>query len=125
MTSGEQLRDYSYVDDQIRAMLLAATRPLPRIAPVYNIGSGRPIRVRALLEAIARAVAPESIARIDFGARGARAGDPPEMYADVSAAARELEFTPRVSLEEGLRRTVAAYRGVEEAHPADGRRGPR
>jgi nucleoside-diphosphate-sugar epimerase len=47
------------------------------------------------------------------------------MYADVPAAARELEFTPRVSLEEGLRRTVAAYRAVEEAHPADGRRGPR
>jgi nucleoside-diphosphate-sugar epimerase len=112
VTAGEQLRDYSYVDDHVRAMILAATQPLARAGSVYNIGSGRAVRVRALLEAVATAVGPASIEQIEFGARPYRVGDPPEMYADVSAAERELGFTARVSLEEGLRRTVAAYRAV-------------
>jgi UDP-glucose 4-epimerase len=120
VTSGTQLRDYSYVGDHVRAMMLAATQPLVRTGLAYNIGSGRAVRVRALLEAVASAVAPESIALIEFGARPDRANDPPEMYADVSAAARDLGFTASVSLEEGLRRTVSAYRGAEQPRPASG-----
>ena len=97
------------------------TRPLVRNGSVYNIGSGRAVRVRALLQAIAKAVSPESIDRIEFGARPYRADNPPEMYADRSAAERDLGFSATVPLEEGLRRTVAAYRAVENARPAAGR----
>src|SRR5207249_3228502 len=76
VSDGDQLRDYSFVDDHIRALLLAATRPLSRVAPVYNIGSGGPIRVRALLEAIAAAVGEGAAGRPGFGARPHRRAEP-------------------------------------------------
>jgi nucleoside-diphosphate-sugar epimerase len=117
VSDGDQLRDYSFVDDHVRALLLAGTRPLSRVAPVYNIGSGEPIRVRALLEAIAAAVGEGAAGRLVFGARPHRRDDPREMYADASLAARELGYTPAISLPEGLSRTVAWYRARREARP--------
>jgi UDP-glucuronate 4-epimerase len=109
VTAGDQLRDYSYVGDHVNALLLAATRPLPCIAPIYNIGSGRPIRVRALVDAIAAAIGPSAAGRLVL-ARPYRRDDPPEMYADIGAATRDLGYTPAVSLDEGLQRTIDAYR---------------
>lgn len=110
VTAGDQLRDYSYVDDQVRALLLAATTEPRSVAAVYNIGSGQPIRVRSLLELVAQTVAPDALKRIAFGARPYRADDAPEMYADVTAARRDLGYSPAIGLEEGIRRTVAWYR---------------
>ena len=110
VTAGAQRRDYSYVDDHIRAMLLAATRPLVDTARVYNVASGVPITVRSLVEAVAAAVSPTAIARVAFGAEPYRPHDLADMYADTTAARRELEYEPAVSLADGLARTVAAYR---------------
>lgn len=110
VTAGEQRRDYSYVDDHVTALLAAATVPLVETARVYNIGSGSPIRVRTLVEAIVAAVGEPLIDRVDFGAVPYRSDDLTDRYADVTAARRDLGYAPTVSLAEGLRRTVTAFR---------------
>jgi len=109
VSGGTQLRDYSYVDDHVAALMLAGASPLPAPVAVYNVGSGRPIRVRELVEAIADEVGGDAGARIDFGARPLRGPEPQEMHADITAISRDLGFAPRVELREGLRRTIAAY----------------
>jgi nucleoside-diphosphate-sugar epimerase len=112
VSAGDQRRDYSYVSDHMRAFVLAAAaapRTLGTLPAVFNIGTGRPLRVRALVETIAALVAPDAIGRVDFGAVTARSGESDVMVADPEAA-RALGYEPVVTLEDGLARTIAWHR---------------
>ena len=119
VSAGDQLRDYSYVSDHVRALLLAGSSKLPRPVAVYNVGTGTPITVKALVETVAREVGGDAPGRVDFGARPLGPHEPPEMYADASSIARDLGYTTAVDLRDGLRRTIAAYR----AHALSGEPG--
>jgi nucleoside-diphosphate-sugar epimerase len=110
LSGGEQLRDYAYVDDHVEAILLAGTRPLLTNGAIYNIGSGRVITLRALIETLANAVGPEAASKLRFGAVPYRETEVWEMCCDISAARRDLGFEPVTSLEDGMRRTVAWFR---------------
>ena len=114
VTAGEQRRDFSYVDDHVRALIAAAIVPLAGTR-IYNIGSGHPIRVRQLVEAIADAVDERSRDRIDYGAVPSRVEDQTDRFADIAAARRDLGYQPTVPLAEGLARTVQAARAAREA----------
>ena len=117
VTAGEQRRDYSHVDDHVRALAAAAIVPLAGTPRVYNIGSGRPIRVRHLVEAVADAVGEGSRDRIDYGAVPSRVEDGTDRFADIAAARRDLGYEPTVGLADGLARTVQAARTAREAVP--------
>lgn len=110
VTAGRQRRDFSYVSDHISALLSAASATLPQTGAIYNVGSGCPIGVREVVERIAALIGADAIDRVDFGAAPARPGDRADRYADISAAKRDLAFTPSVSLDEGLRLTIGAMR---------------
>ena len=110
VTSGEQRRDYSYVSDHVRAMILAGTTALDERSTVLNIGAGAPIRVRTLVETIAALVDAGALARVGFGDVPLRQTDLSDMFADTRAARRVLGYEPVVSLEEGLARTIAWHR---------------
>jgi nucleoside-diphosphate-sugar epimerase len=112
VTSGAQRRDYSYVADQVRALILAGTRTLANLPAVFNIGAGRPITVRTLVEAIAAAIDDGALARVDFGAMATAPHDRTDMFADTSAARELLGYEPAVTLEDGLMRTVAWHRAA-------------
>ncbi len=109
-TSGQQRRDYSHVSDHVRALILAGTGTLADMPAVLNIGSGRPIRVRDLIETIATVIGDGALARVDFGAVPLRPNDLPDMFADTTAARRLLGYAPAVALEGGLARTIAWHR---------------
>jgi len=101
---GLNIRDYVYVDDVVEAFVLSAQRPGG--GQRFNIATGVATTDLDLHRTIAKAVggAPEP----EFAP--ARLGDLPHMVVDSSAAQRELGWAPRVSLAEGLARTVAAIR---------------
>ena len=102
---GEQSRDFTFVDDIVRLNLLAADSPR---APgnVYNGGTGSRhtlSEVWSLLEKIEGVEITPA-----YGAP--RAGDVRDSQADLTVARRDLGYEPRVSFEEGLRRTLQWYR---------------
>lgn len=110
---GEQLRDFTYVDDAVEAFLLAAARP-EAVGRVFNLGGPPPItlqRLAELLIAINRGGAfvvrqfPSDRKRIDIG----------DYYADDRLIGRALGWKPRTDLATALTRTVAYYRR-EMAH---------
>lgn len=106
---GEQVRDYVYVADVAKANVRAATAVH---AGAYCIGTGVGTSVNQLYEQLCRAlgvqVTPERAPR--------RAGDLRAAYFDIRLAERELGWRPRVTLDEGLARTVEAFRdGLEPA----------
>lgn len=93
---GHQTRDFVHVDDVVAAVLLA-----PGKGGVFNVGSGVETSVLALHE---RCRAVTGDAREPLLAPP-REGDLRRSALDVSLAARELGWQPRISLDEGLRRT--------------------
>jgi len=105
LTSGEQRRDFVYIDDVVQAYDVLANRWPELQAPAsIDVGSGEAPPVREFVERVHRLTA--SSTRLAFGALTYRPEESMLYRADVDALQR-LGWRPRHSLEEGLRRTIA------------------
>jgi UDP-N-acetylglucosamine/UDP-N-acetyl-alpha-D-glucosaminouronate 4-epimerase len=102
---GRQTRDFCFVDDAARATLQACVAPLAE-GRTINVGCGKSVSVLEVIDALGRLVGrplrplhePE------------RRGDIRDSLADVGRARELLDYAPRVSLAEGLERTLAWMR---------------
>jgi UDP-glucuronate 4-epimerase len=99
---GSQSRDFTYVDDIARGTV-AALQPLGY--EVINLGGDRPVLLSAIIEQIG-ALTGKTV-QIEY--RPFHAADVPTTWADVSKAARLLAWHPKISVEDGLRRSVEWY----------------
>lgn len=99
---GEQTRDFTFVDNVIEANLACCRAPDSAVGQVFNIGCGGRLTVNELGRAIAKVIG------CTFAPVYAppRPGDVRDSQADISKAEKFLGWSPRVSVEEGLRRTV-------------------
>ncbi|QQO13532.1 NAD-dependent epimerase [Bradyrhizobium diazoefficiens] len=119
---GDMRRDFTFVDDVAKAVVKLLDHPpqgLPKrtgAAPdpgsssapwrVYNIGNNQPEelnKIVALLEKELGRIAQKELLPM-------QAGDVPATYADVDDLAREIDFRPSTSIEDGIARFVAWYR---------------
>ena len=107
--TGSPSREFLYVDDAARALLLCAER-LETSAPV-NIGTGIETRIRDLAEMVSRHAGFEGEIVWDTS----RPDGQPTRYLDVSRARELIGFEAEVELEEGLRRTVESFRAAAPA----------
>jgi len=98
---GEQTRDFTFVADAVAATLAAGDRG--GAGRVYNIGGGSRVSVNQVL----RLVEACTGRRVDVRYEAPQKGDMRDTFADTSLARAELDFHPRVSLEDGL---TAEYR---------------
>ena len=97
---GSQSRDFIYIDDVINALELAATaRNIDR--EVINIASGSETEIRDLIELIGQ-ITNKPIEPL----RNSNGGGVKRLWANIGKAHALLDFTPRVSLEAGLRLTL-------------------
>lgn len=104
---GEQSRDYTYVDNVVRANLLAAQAPAERIAGrTFNVATGVRYSLREVFELLKDVTGFEGEPKYD----ASRVGDVKHSLADISAAKAAFGYEPLVDFHEGLRRTVAWYR---------------
>jgi UDP-glucose 4-epimerase len=105
-TLGTQTWDWLHVEDVARGILAAATS---RTADgVFNLGSGRAVPVRAVIERIRDLAAPGMDLR--FGEIPFRPDQVMHMQADITLLCGATGWAPRISIEEGLAGTVAWYR---------------
>jgi GDP-L-fucose synthase len=109
--TGEPSREFLYVDDAARAMVLAAEK-LDSSDPV-NIGTGRETKIRDLADAIAGAVGFDGEIVWDTSMPDGQ----PKRFLDVTRARELMGFEARVSLEEGLRLTVESFRQTASGTP--------
>lgn len=101
---GTQSRDFTYIDNVIHGLVLAADAPKAS-GHTVNLATGGNMNlldlVRVLNDSLGTDLAPKFL--------DPRAGDIMHSRADVALAAELLDYTPQVSFDEGLRRTVAWY----------------
>ena len=102
--TGNPTREFLYVDDAARALLLMAER-YDSSEPV-NIGTGRETSIRELAETIAAATGYEGETVWD----SSRPDGQPRRKLDTSRAERGFGFRAEVELADGIRRTVEYYR---------------
>ncbi len=102
---GGQTRDFCYVTDTARGIIMAAT-VAGVVGETINLGSGSELSIRDLAQAVLAAVGNES-ASLSFDA--ARPGDLPRLYAATEKAQRLLGFRSSIAFNEGLARLIAWY----------------
>lgn len=105
---GEQLRDFTYVDDCVDALLLAATHEEAN-GKVYNLGGTEVVSLHQLAELLVEVSGEGSYVRREFPEERKRI-DIGDYYADDRLIRAELGWQPQVGLREGLARTVDFYR---------------
>ncbi len=116
---GHQTRDFVFVSDVVAANLLATERledinqtPAHSIDDLgFNIGTGQETSVHELLQKFTQALQSKCDARY----APPRPGELRRNALDISKARRLLGFTPKISLEEGLRATMAWVRTATTA----------
>jgi len=105
---GRQQRDYIYIDDAVAALVRIGESPASS-GRTYNVGSGVGTPLVDMARAIVAMAGGGRLEMIDWPplAQQIETGD---FVADIGRIRRELAWEPRVSLPEGLERTIAFYR---------------
>jgi len=103
---GEQTRDFTYVADVVDGVLRACTAEGVS-GEVINVATGGRVSLRQLIATL-QTILGTSVQPL-FGPT--REGDVRDSQADITKARELLGFQPRTSLEDGLRKTVAWFKG--------------
>ncbi len=96
--SGEQTRDFTYIDDVVEANIRVL--PKGKEGTIYNIGGGSRIKLIESLKIIEEISGKKANLRFKEDQKG----DVMHTYADVSNAKRDLGYSPSVDIREGLKR---------------------
>jgi UDP-glucuronate 4-epimerase len=99
---GTTARDYTFISDIVSGVMAAIERAPDLGYEIFNLGSGRTIELRALVELLEKITG--NAANIEW--QGDQPGDVKLTYADISHAQQQLDYQPNTSMEEGLRATV-------------------
>ncbi len=95
---GRQTRDFTFIDDTVRATRAAADQGRPGC--VYNVGGGERIALNDVIDIIRELTGRT----LEVRQQGSQKGDMRDTFADTSAARRDLGFRSTVSLRDGLAR---------------------
>jgi len=109
-SDGRATRSFCYVRDAVRAMLLVLLSDAEGEA--FNVGNDEEITIGALAELLGSVAARPPLA-VEYRASDDRdylADNPQRRCPDLSKLRTRTRWRPEVSLEEGLRRTLASYR---------------
>lgn len=111
---GEQLRDFTYVDDAVDALLLAAARDESN-GEVFNLGGLAVLSLTELADLLIEVAGVGEYAVHEFPADRKRI-DIGDYYADDRRIKERLGWEPKVAEREGLTRTLAYYQTHLDAY---------
>lgn len=114
--TGEQSRDFTYVENVVQANLLASSAPADNVAGrMFNVATGVCFSLNQVFDLLKPITGFSGKARYE----SERVGDVRDSLADISAAGAAFGYRPVVAFEEGLRRTVEWYKQQAPAAAAE------
>jgi len=103
--TGEQTRDFTFVEDAARANVLAMETP-EAAGDIFNVSGNCAISLNRLIEVL-RELLPDRDVQVRY--EPPRPGDILHSRADVAKAKRVMGYEPITGLEDGLRRSIRYY----------------
>lgn len=97
---GEQTRDFTYIDDVIKANLLAAETDV--VGEVFNVGGGSRISVNKLISVMESLTGKKAVKRYV----NRQAGDVKDTWADLDKVTTLLGWKPKVDIFDGLKKYI-------------------
>lgn len=104
---GKMERDFTYIDDIVPA--IAGCLTLDKDFEVYNLGNNQPAALMRMIEAIEKELNLEAKLQM----LPMQKGDVKATFANIDKAKRDLDFNPKVSIEEGIKNFVSWYKEKE------------
>jgi len=101
-SSGEQLRDFCFVEDTVQAIMQALVLP-EAVGEVINVSSGEPVTIRTMIDKVRNYIGS---GQPQYGEVPYRAGENMALYANVEKAEKLLQWKTTTSLDEGLQKTI-------------------
>jgi UDP-glucuronate 4-epimerase len=107
---GSMGRDYTYVDDIVAGVVASVEYAPDQKLPfeIFNLGNSHPVRLAELIAQLEAATGKKALQQ----RLPNQPGDVPITWANIDKAKRLLGYSPRTSMEQGLRNFVAWYRAT-------------
>ena len=108
VSKGNQLRDFCYVDDIVDAIILALIKKRA-LGEVFNVGSGRPISVKSIINTISKIIKQ---GKPQFNKIPFRKNENLKLYPSINKINRILGWKPKTKLKQGLVKTINYYKTI-------------
>jgi len=95
---GKQTRDFTYVDDIIEANIVSLSKG--KEGEIYNIGGGNQLILKNVFSLL-KQICQKKI-QLQYGKK--QKGDVLHTFADIKKACVDLDYSPKVRLDEGLQK---------------------
>ena len=105
-SEGNQLRDFTYVDDVADAIVKVLTNTKAK-GHIINIGTGKPKKIRDVIEKvklISKGGYPQ------YGLFKQRKFEVPVLFPDIKKAKVKINWSPKINFEKGLKLTINSYK---------------
>ena len=106
VSKGNHYRDFLYIDDAIDSIFKIISQK-KSIGHIYNIGSGKPIKVKYLIHKIIKLCKGGNPI---FGRIKLRKDESLCTYPNINKARKELNWKPKTKIEQGLKKTIKYFR---------------
>mgnify|MGYP001126690557 FL=1 len=107
-SEGIQYRDFIYVDDLINVIFKVLDNE-NTIGEIYNIGAGKPVMIRTLIQMIKRITKKGTPL---YGKLKFRKDEIKKLYPDISKIKKKIKWAPKITLRYGLKKTIKYYKNV-------------
>ena len=105
-SKGDQIRDFCYVDDAVKAIFLAL-KSNKSSGEIINIGLGKPIKIKQAINTIHKIIGK---GQIQFGKIKYREDENMSVYPDIKKARIKLKWKPRFSFNRGIKTVINSFK---------------
>ena len=104
-SKGIQLRDFLYIDDAVEAIIKCLKNDKSN-GHIINICSGSPVKIKLIIDKILKIIKK---GKPLFGNKKLRPDEPLKLFSNFEKAKKFLNWSPKIGLDDGLKKTIKYY----------------